>query len=135
MKGPSLVVARRRPGNAKTLQRNNFTYDVCRNTCVVLSPTLRIIWKTRFRAGRIFIRAFAVRWGDNPMVNWQPFLAVFATIFVAEIGDKTQLATMLFSSEADTNRWLVWEAASAALVLAAGIGVLIGAQLERFVPP
>ena len=69
------------------------------------------------------------------MVNWQTFLSVFVTIFVAEIGDKTQLATMLFSSEADTNRWLVWGASSAALVLAAGIGVLIGAQLERFVSP
>jgi putative Ca2+/H+ antiporter (TMEM165/GDT1 family) len=69
------------------------------------------------------------------MVNWQTFMAVFATIFVAEIGDKTQLATMLFSSEADTNRWRVWGAASAALVLAAGIGVLVGAQLERFVSP
>ena len=69
------------------------------------------------------------------MVNWQTFLSVFATIFVAEIGDKTQLATLLFSSEADTNRWLVWAASSAALVLAAGIGVLIGAQLERFASP
>ena len=69
------------------------------------------------------------------MLNWQTFLSVFATIFLAEIGDKTQLATMLFSSEADTSKWLVWGAASAALVLAAGIGVLIGAQLERFVSP
>ena len=69
------------------------------------------------------------------MANWQTFLSVFATIFLAEIGDKTQLATMLFSSEADANRWLVWGASSAALVLAAGIGVLVGAQLERFVSP
>ena len=69
------------------------------------------------------------------MLNWQTFLSVFATIFLAEIGDKTQLATMLFSSAADANKWLVWGAASAALVLAAGIGVLIGAQLERFASP
>jgi putative Ca2+/H+ antiporter (TMEM165/GDT1 family) len=69
------------------------------------------------------------------MVNWQTFLSVFATIFLAEIGDKTQLATMFFSSAADTNKWVVWGASSAALVLAAGIGVLIGAQLERFVSP
>jgi putative Ca2+/H+ antiporter (TMEM165/GDT1 family) len=81
------------------------------------------------------MRALTVRKGDNPMLNWQTFLSIFATIFVAEIGDKTQLATMLFSSAAGANKWLVWGAASAALVLAAGIGVLIGAQLERFVSP
>lgn len=66
-------------------------------------------------------------------MNWQAFLTVFGTIFVAEVGDKTQLATLLFSSDGNANRWLVFAAASAALVLAAGIGVLVGAQLERFV--
>jgi len=68
-------------------------------------------------------------------MNWQTFLSIFVTIFLAEIGDKTQLATMLFSSEADTNKWMVWVASSAALVVAAGIGVLVGAQLERFASP
>ena len=63
----------------------------------------------------------------------QIFLSVFVTIFLAEIGDKTQLATILFSSDANASRWLVFLAASAALVLAAAIGVLVGAQLERFV--
>jgi putative Ca2+/H+ antiporter (TMEM165/GDT1 family) len=66
-------------------------------------------------------------------VTWQAFVPVFVTIFLAEIGDKTQLATMLFSSDASANRWLVFLASSTALVLAAGIGVLVGAQLERFV--
>ena len=66
-------------------------------------------------------------------MTWQAFISVFATIFLAEIGDKTQLATLLFSSDANANRWLVFMASSTALVLAAGIGVLAGAQLERFV--
>lgn len=66
---------------------------------------------------------------------WQTFLSVFVTIFLAEVGDKTQLATILFSSDANVNRWLVFSAASAALVVAAGIGVLVGAQLERVVSP
>ncbi len=66
-------------------------------------------------------------------MTWQAFVPVFVTIFLAEIGDKTQLATMLFSSDASANRWLVFAASSTALVLAAGIGVLVGAQLERFV--
>lgn len=65
-------------------------------------------------------------------MTWQTFLSVFVTIFIAEIGDKTQLATMLFSSDPNANKWLVFLAASAALVLAASIGVLVGGQLERF---
>jgi putative Ca2+/H+ antiporter (TMEM165/GDT1 family) len=59
-------------------------------------------------------------------VTWQTFFAVFVTVFLAEIGDKTQLATMLFSSDTNANKWLVFLGASAALVLAAGIGVLVG---------
>jgi putative Ca2+/H+ antiporter (TMEM165/GDT1 family) len=63
------------------------------------------------------------------------FFTVFATIFLAEIGDKTQLATILFASERNVSKWLIFAAASLALVAAAGIGVLAGAQLERFIKP
>ncbi len=66
---------------------------------------------------------------------WKSFAAVFITVFLAEIGDKTQLATMLFAAEGEMNKWVVFAASSAALVTAAGIGVLVGAQLERFVKP
>lgn len=66
---------------------------------------------------------------------WKTFGTVFITVFLAEIGDKTQLATMLFSAERDVNRWVVFAGSSVALVLAAGIGVLVGAQIERFVKP
>ena len=66
---------------------------------------------------------------------WRTFASVFVTVFLAEIGDKTQLATLLFSAERDTNKWIVFAGSSAALILAAGIGVLVGAQLERFVRP
>jgi putative Ca2+/H+ antiporter (TMEM165/GDT1 family) len=63
------------------------------------------------------------------------FFSVFVTVFLAEIGDKTQLATMLFASEAKTSKWVVFAGSALALVLAAGIGVLVGAQLERFIAP
>ena len=63
------------------------------------------------------------------------FFTVFLTIFLAEVGDKTQLATILFASEAKTSKWLIFAAAALALVLAAAIGVLVGAQIERFVSP
>jgi putative Ca2+/H+ antiporter (TMEM165/GDT1 family) len=63
------------------------------------------------------------------------FFTVFATVFVAEIGDKTQLATMLFASEAKVSKWVIFAGSAVALTLAAAIGVLVGAQLERFVSP
>ena len=63
------------------------------------------------------------------------FAVVFVTVFLAEVGDKTQLATMLFAADKASNKWLVFAASSAALVTAAGIGVLVGSQLDRFVSP
>ncbi|MEO8378687.1 MAG: TMEM165/GDT1 family protein [Acidobacteriota bacterium] len=63
------------------------------------------------------------------------FLSVFITVFLAEIGDKTQLATMLFASEAKSSKWVVFAGSAIALVLAAAIGVLVGAQIERFISP
>ena len=66
---------------------------------------------------------------------WRTFFTVFTTVFLAEIGDKTQLATMLFASDRQVNRFVVFAAAALALTVAAGIGVLVGAQIERFVAP
>jgi putative Ca2+/H+ antiporter (TMEM165/GDT1 family) len=63
------------------------------------------------------------------------FFSVFLTIFIAEIGDKTQLATMLFAADAKVNKWVIFFGAAAALTLAAAIGVLVGAQLERWIAP
>jgi putative Ca2+/H+ antiporter (TMEM165/GDT1 family) len=63
------------------------------------------------------------------------FFSVFITVFLAEIGDKTQLATMLFAAEANSNKWVIFAGSALALVCAAAIGVLVGAQLERLVSP
>lgn len=65
----------------------------------------------------------------------ETFITVFSTVFLAEIGDKTQLATMLFSANTKINKWIVFFASATALVLAAGLGVLIGAQIEKFISP
>lgn len=66
---------------------------------------------------------------------WQAFATVFVTVFLAEIGDKTQLATMLFSAKAESSKWVVFAGSASALVLAAAIGVLVGTQLERVISP
>jgi putative Ca2+/H+ antiporter (TMEM165/GDT1 family) len=63
------------------------------------------------------------------------FFSVFITVFLAEIGDKTQLATMLFAAEAKASKWVIFAGSALALVLAAAIGVLVGAQIEKFVSP
>jgi len=66
---------------------------------------------------------------------WKTSALVFVTVFLAEIGDKTQLATMLFSARADTSKWAVFAGSAAALVLAAAIGVLLGSAVERLASP
>ncbi len=60
------------------------------------------------------------------------FFTIFATVFLAELGDKTQLATVLFASEKNHSPWLVLGAASAALVLSTAAAVLLGAAAERW---
>jgi len=60
------------------------------------------------------------------------FLAVFITIFLAELGDKTQLATMLFAADRQANKWVVFIAASSALIVASALGVLLGAVIAKY---
>lgn len=61
------------------------------------------------------------------------FLTVFATIFLAELGDKTQLATVLFAADKEVSKLGVFLAASAALIVASGMGVLAGTFLSEFI--
>ena len=68
-------------------------------------------------------------------MHWKTFATVFVTVFVAEIGDKTQLATLLFSADKQVSKWTVFAGSALALTAAAAIGVLVGGQLERFVSP
>ena len=56
----------------------------------------------------------------------QQILAVFVTVFLAELGDKTQLATLLFASDGQQHPFLVFLAAAGALVTSTAIAVLLG---------
>ena len=63
------------------------------------------------------------------------FATVFMTIFVAELGDKTQLATVLYAADAEHPKLTVFAASAAALVVSSALGVLGGAVLSEYVNP
>lgn len=60
---------------------------------------------------------------------------VFVTVFLAELGDKTQLATMLFAADRDVSKWTVFAGASVALVATSALGVLAGGLLTNIISP
>ena len=60
------------------------------------------------------------------------FLAVFTTIFLAELGDKTQLATLLFAADKQVNKMCVFCAAALALLFSTALGVMLGGCAARF---
>ncbi len=57
----------------------------------------------------------------------------FVTVFLAELGDKTQLATLTFAAESKS-RWMVFFGAAAALVTTSAIAVLAGEAVSKVVP-
>jgi putative Ca2+/H+ antiporter (TMEM165/GDT1 family) len=63
------------------------------------------------------------------------FVTVFSTIFVAELGDKTQLATLLYASDASHPKLTVFAASATALVLTSALGVLGGSVVSEYVSP
>lgn len=68
-------------------------------------------------------------------MDLKTLLTVFTTIFLAELGDKTQLATMMFAAEAKHHPWLLFFTASFALMCAAGIAVVAGSAIAQYIHP
>ena len=66
-------------------------------------------------------------------MTWQVFATIFGSVFVAELGDKTQLATMLFAAREGTSRWGVFAAAAAALVASTALAVVAGKAITAVV--
>lgn len=68
-------------------------------------------------------------------MDWKIFLTVFGAVFVAELGDKTQLATLLFAADKEVSKYTVFLGASAALIVASAIGVLAGSFVADYLNP
>ncbi len=63
------------------------------------------------------------------------FATIFTTVFIAELGDKTQLATLLYATDVDNPKLTVFFASAAALVLAVGLAVLLGSSFSKWMHP
>ena len=61
------------------------------------------------------------------------FLTAFVTVLLAELGDKTQLATLALAAGGHT-RWLVFLGAALALIASSAVAVLVGGALGQVVP-
>jgi putative Ca2+/H+ antiporter (TMEM165/GDT1 family) len=78
---------------------------------------------------------------NQPIVKDKPqesvfmvFGTTFVTIFLAEIGDKTQLSTLLMSAESHAP-WVVFAGSGAALITTSLLGVLLGGWISTKLSP
>ncbi|MEE4294522.1 MAG: TMEM165/GDT1 family protein [Xanthomonadales bacterium] len=68
-------------------------------------------------------------------MEWKILVTVFASVFIAEMADKTQLVTMLFATDRDVSKWTVFLGAASALILTSAIGVAAGSLLSQVINP
>ena len=66
-------------------------------------------------------------------MDLKAFAVTFGLVFLAELGDKTQLTTMMLASRTRAP-WLIFMAAGLALLLSSLIGALFGEAIGRVVP-
>lgn len=66
-------------------------------------------------------------------MDWQLFLLTFGTVFLSELGDKSQLATLSISSNTKALRYVFLGSASA-LLLSSLLGVLLGDSMAEILP-
>ena len=63
------------------------------------------------------------------------YLVVFASVLVAELGDKTQMATLLYATDPAAGKLGVFLAAATALVLSTALAVAVGAYAGDWISP
>lgn len=67
-------------------------------------------------------------------MDWKLFASTFAAVFVAELGDKTQLAALSLSA-GSASKWTVFAGSAVALVLSSALAVGAGDLVSRVVSP
>lgn len=70
---------------------------------------------------------------ENAWMDWKLFISTFTAIFIAEMGDKTQLAAFAMAG-GSSSRWVVFVGASLALVATTAIAVIAGGAIGHYVP-
>jgi putative Ca2+/H+ antiporter (TMEM165/GDT1 family) len=71
--------------------------------------------------------------GEDKKFNFSPFWTVAVAFFIAEMGDKTQLATVALAAEFNTIV-PVWLGTTAGMLLSDGIGIILGIVLHKKIP-
>ena len=66
-------------------------------------------------------------------MEWKFLLTVFGSIFIAEMADKTQLATLLFAADREVSKWTVFLGSALALVSTSAIAVFAGGWLSQVI--
>ena len=66
-------------------------------------------------------------------MEYKVLFTIFTAVFIAELGDKTQLATLLFAADKEVSKLTVFVGASLALIVASGIGVFAGGIISQFI--
>lgn len=67
-------------------------------------------------------------------MDWKLVATTFAAVFVAELGDKTQLATLSFAASG-SSRWAVFLGSALALIATSALAVVAGEALSRVISP
>lgn len=71
--------------------------------------------------------------GEDKPTKYSPFWTVAIAFFIAEMGDKTQLATVALAAQFNTVL-PVWLGTTAGMMIADGIGIIIGIVLGKKIP-
>ncbi len=66
-------------------------------------------------------------------MDWRVFLTTFGVIFLAEMGDKTQLAAMTMAAQSK-RPWAVFIGSALALTAVSALGVVVGSVVGNYIP-